>query len=262
MSFEARVAARCAIQTQLGESTRRSRREVCAKARQTRRKLMPPLPRMNFGLRGISNDLQAPTGPSGAARFPVPWFRIVLHCFPVDPRERRHVRCALHKVQNLSARAYVFMLVARAPTPGTTVAHCIFIVIYNAGLRFIALRNRLRFWSGLAVSGKLHPHNITNRVFMAPREPNLQEFTGGPDGMAGAEKPTAFIVAAHIGRPVNSSWRVFDNQYTIGNGVVKSLVCSSPKPWRVRLGDSGRRGYSFCATRAWRNGRRNGLEAI
>jgi hypothetical protein len=37
MSLEARVAARGPIQTQLGESTRRSRREVCAKARQTRR---------------------------------------------------------------------------------------------------------------------------------------------------------------------------------------------------------------------------------
>jgi hypothetical protein len=36
MSLEARVAARGAIQTQLGESTRRSRREVSAKARQTR----------------------------------------------------------------------------------------------------------------------------------------------------------------------------------------------------------------------------------
>src|SRR5262249_30247727 len=36
MSFEARVAARGAIQTHLGASTRRSRREVCAKASQTR----------------------------------------------------------------------------------------------------------------------------------------------------------------------------------------------------------------------------------
>src|SRR5262249_36017716 len=36
MSFEARVAVRGAIQTQFLESTRRSRREVAAKARQTR----------------------------------------------------------------------------------------------------------------------------------------------------------------------------------------------------------------------------------
>jgi hypothetical protein len=37
----------------------KARGEVGAKARQTRCKLVPPLLRMNFGLRGISNDLQA-----------------------------------------------------------------------------------------------------------------------------------------------------------------------------------------------------------